>query len=504
MAKPHVTRTFGSIHFEDLDPHRFEDLIRQLVYDMKQWQSIESTGRGGADDGFDVRAYEVQQPQEAAVSDEDNEETPHPMEGNMWMIQCKREKNLGPTRVQAIIRDGVDPDNPPYGYILAAPAHFSKAAHDKFRAELRSRGVMEFYLWGAGELEDMLYQPKNDHILFGFFGISLVTRRRSKTTKIRANVAAKNKLLRVLGDDPQHKSILLRDLNDEQYPFEDEYADFEKRPRWKMFDLVRFHPLGLVVEISQHYAYVDKKKGEWDCATEVNLSVPVENQGRRGRRDDDDEQQRLAVKGFWELLPKANRATYLRTGLVKFSAMEFIDDKGDEAYQCPQIYVDFLGDRGPFVGFWQEVKFSEHHREHLDGLKRVEVFPKTFARPVFGVVHKDNFITVNDRLRTVLQNAWDGDFTIYDADERYAYLNPTDVIGVDKGSNQSAKDILLKITNVRMLKGQALLDECAENPPLKYQIEAQISGEIDPEANFRVLEAMKISDWQIEQNRPVV
>jgi hypothetical protein len=29
MAKPHVTRTFGPIHFEDLDPHRFEDLVRQ-------------------------------------------------------------------------------------------------------------------------------------------------------------------------------------------------------------------------------------------------------------------------------------------------------------------------------------------------------------------------------------------------------------------------------------------------------------------------------------------
>src|SRR5690349_2024345 len=55
MAKPHITRTLGPIHFEDLDPHRFEDLVRQLAYDFRQWQSIESTGRGGADDGFDIR-----------------------------------------------------------------------------------------------------------------------------------------------------------------------------------------------------------------------------------------------------------------------------------------------------------------------------------------------------------------------------------------------------------------------------------------------------------------
>ncbi len=53
---------------------------------------------------------------------------------------------------------------------------------------------MEFQLWGKAELEDMLCQPKNDHILFTFFGISLVTRRRSRSTEIRKIVTNKNKL----------------------------------------------------------------------------------------------------------------------------------------------------------------------------------------------------------------------------------------------------------------------------------------------------------------------
>ena len=70
MPKPHTTRTLGPIHFEDLDPHRFEDLIRQLTYDFRQWQSIESTGRGGADDGFDIRAYEIQLDEETMIGDE--------------------------------------------------------------------------------------------------------------------------------------------------------------------------------------------------------------------------------------------------------------------------------------------------------------------------------------------------------------------------------------------------------------------------------------------------
>jgi hypothetical protein len=141
MAKPQITRTLGPIHFEDLDPHRFEDLVRQLTYDFKQWQSIESTGRGGADDGFDIRAYEVLPPSTTPDDEETQEDAPHPMEGNLWMIQCKREKELGPKRVEAIVSDAVNADSPPYGYILAAPAHFSKAAHDKFREELRNRGA---------------------------------------------------------------------------------------------------------------------------------------------------------------------------------------------------------------------------------------------------------------------------------------------------------------------------------------------------------------------------
>jgi hypothetical protein len=159
MARSSITKTLGPIHFEDLDPRRFEDLVRELAYDFKDWQSIEATGRGGNDDGFDIRAYERVYP----VSTESDESDEHnsdgdigpPLEAHVWMFQCKRERQIGPARVEAIISDGVDPKAPPYGYVLAAPADFSKKSHDRFREELRKRGVMEFYLWGRAALEDM-------------------------------------------------------------------------------------------------------------------------------------------------------------------------------------------------------------------------------------------------------------------------------------------------------------------------------------------------------------
>lgn len=502
MAKPHITRTLGPIHFEDLDPHRFEDLVRQLIYDFKQWQSIESTGRGGADDGFDVRAYEVLQAPAIPYYEETEDEEPHPMEGNLWMIQCKREKGLGPKRVEAIISDAVKADSPPYGYVLAAPAHFSKAAHDKFREELRNHGVMEFYLWGAGELEDMLYQPKNDHILFAFFGISLSSRRRSRTTEIRAVVNVKNKLLRVLGENPNHQSILLRDLQDAYYPYEDEYKDFDKRPRWKEYSAVAFHPLGLIVSVARHYAYINKPKAEWDFTRAVNIIMPLQGHRRR-RHEVKEDELRSAVKGFWEQLPKANRSVFVYNGFIRFDSIAFIDDKGDTEYECPHLFVDLYDERGPFSGGIKYLEINKYQNESLEGLKRVKIFPDEFPKPSFGTVYKDKFISVDDRIRAALKHN-QNDIILYYVDKNYSYLKPTDVIGVDKSEDKEGKKTLLKITNVRAVKGKELLNACKDNPTLKQDIDRQISRQLKPTDTILIIEALVLYDWQIEQNRPVI
>lgn len=502
MTNPHVTRTLGPIHFEDLDPHRFEDLVRQLAYDFKQWQSIESTGRGGADDGFDIRAYEVLPPATMPDDEDTDEDAPHPMEGNLWMIQCKREKRLGPKRVKTIVSDAVNPDSPPYGYILAAPAHFSKAAHDKYREELRNRGVMEFYLWGAGELEDMLYQPKNDRILFAFFGISLMSRRRSRTTEIRAAVNVKNKLLRVLGDNPNHESVLIRDLQDVHYPYKAEYKDFDKRPRWKEYSAVEFHPLGLFVTVGRYYAYFDKAKGEWDATKAVNNVRPVQGHHPRHRGIDKEELQN-AVKGFWEQLPRSKRATFVYDGFVAFDEIAFIDDKGDTAYKCPHLYVDFHGERGPFSGSVQYLEINRYQQESLEGLKRVKIFPEEFPKPSFGTIHKSKVLTVGDQSRAMLTHGRD-EITLYDADKKLSYLKPTDVIGVERTKDADGEETLLKITNIRAATGKELLDACDENPALKQEIEKQISRQLKPGDAIQVVEAIVVYDWQIEQNRPVV
>src|ERR1044072_7940732 len=139
MAKKvKATRTINPLHFEDLEPHRFEDLVRRLLYSFRDWSDIEATGRGGADEGFDVRAWEKGN-DVTNVSDE-GEEGIHSLAGRLWQIQGKREKTITPQKIRSIIKDGVDGTNPPYGYILAAATNISKSGYDAFREALRKKG----------------------------------------------------------------------------------------------------------------------------------------------------------------------------------------------------------------------------------------------------------------------------------------------------------------------------------------------------------------------------
>jgi len=496
MTTPRVTKTLGPIHFEDLDPRRFEDLVRELIYDFKHWQSIEATGRGGSDDGFDIRAYETAA--KASIENEDGElsEDQHPMEGNLWMLQCKRERELGPKKIAEIILDAINPQQPPYGYILAASANFSKAAYDTFRAELRSRGVMEFYLWGKAELEDMLHLPKNDHILFTFFGISLVSRRRSRTAEIRSVVNTKNKLLGILGEALHHQPVLFRDSKDTKYPYKSAYKDFQEHPRWKEYPVVQYHPLGLIVNVAEHFAFFDADKKEWDTTEALNL-VRREIDDNEAR--DEFQDLREKINDFWEYFPRAKQATHVRNGLVRFDSILVIDDKGDSEFKFPHLYVDFHADRGPFIGFHEYLRLSEYHQESLEELKRTKVFPSSFPKPKIGTIHRDKIVTFDDQNLHFLKHG-SGVQTLYDCDAKYDFLEPSDVISVAKSEGVDGKRVLIKITNKKKLEVDAYLAQQDSDPTLKSRIEQQIGRSLTSENSLVIYEFKRIYDWQLEKS----
>jgi hypothetical protein len=78
----------------------------------------------------------------------------------------------------------------------------------------------------------MLFQPKNDRLLFAYFGISLSARRRTVSTAVRATIARKKQLSTLLVDRDNHdgRLVLLRDPNDDRYPHEPKKG--EPPARW--------------------------------------------------------------------------------------------------------------------------------------------------------------------------------------------------------------------------------------------------------------------------------
>ncbi len=497
-VKPNITKTMGPIHFEDLDPHRFEDLVRELIYDFKDWQSIEATGRSGSDDGFDIRAFEKVT---TVVTSENEEGEPieerHPMEGNRWMIQGKREKEIGPADLKNILKD-VNPTDPPYGYILAASANFSKKSYDYFREELRKKGVMEFFLWGKAELEDMLHLPKNDRILFTFFGVSLVSRLRSKATEIRSSAAVKNKLFNLLGEGPTlYKHVLIRELNDTKYPYESSYPDFKGFPRWKEYAVIENHPLGLIVKKNTFFSYIDPVKKEWDATRYVDLATPTE-MDQSDREEHSEKFDR--VEAFWKTLRKKHQGHISEIGLLRYADIVFVDPKGNAWHDFPHLYVDYELREEPFSGGYIKLEGGMEYRLD-DTWKRVDIFPKTFPKPKKLKAKKGKPIEFNEETLKSFKQSTERVPALYSVDTTYDNLKASDVIEIANTKDERNSDSsFLQITT----RYETTLGEYLQNQP-DYHWAVQSLKEqlgIDPaeakeDTKIKVLEFKRIWQWQL-------
>lgn len=218
--KPTITRTFNPLPFGDLEPHRFEDLVRQLVYDLRRWKSLEATGRSGSDRGADIRAVELI-PMDEEPEKDDEEEPAQSFEERNWIFQCKREKALPPKAIRNAVKESLSSvSQMPHGFVLATACDVSTAARDAFREEMVARGVQEFFVWAKSELEDLLFQPRNDRLLFAYFGIALQPKRRGYVALLRSEITKKKQLKALIENDEARdgKLVLLRDPTDERYP----------------------------------------------------------------------------------------------------------------------------------------------------------------------------------------------------------------------------------------------------------------------------------------------
>lgn len=387
-----ITRTIGPLHFEDLDPKRFEDLVRQLAYEFKPWRRLEATGRSGNDDGFDARGYEIvaKEAQPSVSVDEGeavDEESPlkEGIDDRLWLIQCKRERTIGPKALVKYLDDTVlGQDEKLHGLVFTAACDFSKKARDNFAQKCREMELEEWHLWGKAELEDQLFRPENDHLLFAYFGISLAIRRRTQRADLRARLVMKRKANRLL-QARSHAFLLLRSPNATEYPYTGDLGSFEKNPLWMVWQYRGMSYDGLKFCVKRHFAYLSDDGKSWDAAMAVNDARSRHEDPWLGDHQNDEKRQ--AIHELWSKIPEANQAWFEVVGVVPFEDILDIDELGDEYVQAPHVYATFApGMRGPFKGFIAEVEStgrwdqrSYYPDEKTDG--RIAYFPAAFREP---------------------------------------------------------------------------------------------------------------------------
>ena len=396
-----TTRTLGPLHFEDLDPRRFEDLVRQLIYDYKLWRRLEATGRAGSDDGFDARGYEMRAASsrtEISASEVDEDEgfilqEDTLVEGHddrLWLVQCKRERAIGPKKLAGYLDEiALTEREKLHGIVFAAACDFSKKARDEFAVKCRAIGSEEWHLWGKAELEDRLFRPECDHLLFAYFGISLTIRRRAQRADLRAKLVTKRKAARLLKKHERSR-LLLRSPEAPTYPNPEDVRDPETgQPPWAVREYRGLCHGGLLFCTRKYFAFLHDDGEQWDAAMAFN------DARRSGHEDpwhekEDDYDLRGRIHDAWSAFPRANQAWLEVLAIVPFEDVIDIDELGDEFFGSPHVYAPFVhGQNGPFTSAIWKIETIETYNtrtlylEHED-VGRITVFGEEMriAEPV--------------------------------------------------------------------------------------------------------------------------
>jgi hypothetical protein len=339
--------------FGDLEPHRFEDLVRQLAYDLRRWKLLEATGHGGSDRGMDIRAVELV-PLSDEVPGEDQEADETFLE-RQWIFQCKREKSLPPKKIRKLVKESLAfSASPPYGFVLAAACDISREARDVFREEMVSRGIEEFFIWAKSELEDLLFQPKNDRLLFAYFGLALQPKRRAFVATLRSEITKKKQLTALIGEEEHRdgKLVLLRDPSDERYPYEPKSG--QPPARWLLCRALTLRKPGNLVVLEHEYlAAVSTDGKHWDAILDYDTMLHMaegELQSAHAWNREDSSYSDRSPYDFWnEYFDESQRALLKVRRAVPLDRVLALDPLGDGFFPVPHILIEFVDKTGPFT-----------------------------------------------------------------------------------------------------------------------------------------------------------
>lgn len=321
------SRTINKIHFEDLDPIRFEDLCMSLIYSKRNWFEINHFGRKGSDGGIDIQAIEE-------------------LENNSkrnWYIQCKRYKSIYKSELRSIVdavilKNKVLPDR----LLLIISCDLSKENIQYFKNYAFEKGIGNAIIWTSSVLETMLF-TENQNLLFAYFGISLSREKRNKISTLKRNIKLKQKMKKNFYDTKKrHGEVLIRSIDDIHYP-NYELQDSLGYYAWYKVEFYDFYYNGIEV-ITGIKKGIFNEQGKWDIADE---SKPIN----------------YASKNLFEI------------GRISFTNIIDYDIEGDEFTGYPHIFCDFNNNGTPYEDIIYVIPKSERisYDQRLNNNDRVKL-----------------------------------------------------------------------------------------------------------------------------------
>jgi len=340
-----VTRTYNPLNFVELGWEQFEALIRGMVHKWHRWETFNHFGATGKDGGVDIKATDLLENGKV----------------NVYHFQCKRYKKLTSVTIKKILDDYCE-KNPIRAdkYILVTACKLSAKCLKTFESYAREKGIASVAAWTKPELETMLWTQYYD-LLFAFFGVDVTSQRSNRISSIRRNISLKHRMKqdflmsldewkekhcnefndnhwrKYRNNNPHSqflmKEIYIRSIDDKTYPDEDKSLHKGHRGSFKA-DVYDFYHNGLIIRTIPFSQDVV-----------IRQLLPDEKGGFLFGSVTAD------VLGY---IPYNNIIDYdMNIG-------------GDECYEGPYVFCDFVNGSDPFECIRYAVKSEEGWVEILE------------------------------------------------------------------------------------------------------------------------------------------
>jgi hypothetical protein len=335
------TKTTNNLHFEDLSPERFEDLIRDIFYNEKKWLELYPYGKKGKDDGIDILAIE------------DNNGIKM-----TWAVQCKRYQKIQKNDLKEII-DKIKTNNIdtlPDILLLAFACDISKENKDYLDNYAETNGINKVIIWTSSFIESKLYNDLPE-LLYKYFDINLSKKKNEKAKSISDKIKKRDKLRKEFYKpfDPYkpysgtnkfiYEDIILRAVNEEDGSFIKNNFGLKNQFGW--YSGFKVEPYNIIDEgfeviFEVNDVLINKTDDSWFLFDK--------------KLDNNNDFIKLKVFGI---------------GLIDYVNILETDFNNDECR--PFFYCEFHGINGPFKEIFYQLTDKKFNNYRLNNEKRIYI-----------------------------------------------------------------------------------------------------------------------------------